>query len=444
MKIGIVITTFNRPNYLRQTLESLNRADLLDANILIVDDASRDIQAQRLIRPYKTIRNIRNLSIRHSLQIGFDRLVSDGCDLLINIDSDVILRKDFLSKLIELHKQYPNQIVSGFNTLTKSRTGNVRHPIVSSHNGYVTKRSIGGVNMVMSVNTYLTIVKPALLESQRTRDHWDKIACRISNEQGKLIIVSSPSVIQHIGFDSAMGHRDNPDIAEDFEHDFKRKLCVLQPHGIGDVIFCQTLVRSFQNYDITWPVQSQFIEGLKRAYPDIEWIPDTQSPVPLTSRLDSQHGEYRSLPIRYSDQLMRVPYRFVMKAKYDMYRIKYQDWKRDAMWKRDHAKENQLFDLLKLKPKEYILKNLTFKSDQTAKSQIDIDGVEMREIPGFSLFDWAKIFENAKEIHTVSTSILYILDMLDTCPVNVYVRRPIERDHSFYSYIFTDKKFIYK
>jgi len=444
MKIGILITTFNRPEYLLQTIESLKRADLHNAEILIVDDCSTNVQTIKQIRNYNHIRNIRNLSIRHSLQIGFDRLVTMGCDLLINLDADVIVRKDFLSKLIELHNLFPDRIVSGFNTLTKSNNGKVRHPIIISCNGYVTKRSIGGVNMAMSVNTYANIVKPALLESQRTRDHWDKIACRISNEQGKLIIVSSPSVIQHIGFDSAMGHRDNPDIAEDFVTDFKQKLCVLQHHGIGDVIFCQTLVRSLGNYDITWPVQSQFIEGLKRAYPDIEWIPDTQSPVPLDIKRDCWHGEYRVIPIRWSDQILKVPYRHVMKAKYDMYRMPFQTWKRDAMWKRDYEKENQLFKLLNLKPKEYILKNLTFLSNSSRKIDIQIDGIEMKEIHGFSLFDWAKVFENAKEIHTVSTSILYILDMLDTCPVNVYVRRPIERDHSFYSYIFTDKKFIYK
>jgi glycosyltransferase involved in cell wall biosynthesis len=444
MKIGILITTFNRPNYLQQTLESISQADLLGANILIVDDCSVDVQTQTLIKPYRTIRNIKNLSIRHSLQIGFDRLAKDGCTLLVNLDSDVIVRRDFLSKLLELHRQFSDQIVTGFNTLTKSRTGKVRHPIFSSHDGYVTKRSIGGVNMAISVNTYETIVRPALVEAQRTKDHWDKIACRISTEQGKLIIVSKPSVIQHIGFNSAMGHKDNPDAAQDFVSSFKPKLCILQPHGIGDVIFCQTLVRGLGDYDITWPVQSQFIEGLQAAYPDINWMLDTKSPVPLTIKTDSRCGDYRAIPIRWSDQILRVPYMYVMKAKYNMYKLDFKDWKRRAMWKRDSEKEEKLFNLLNLKPKQYVLKNLTFLSNSSRKIEIDVEGIEMREIPGYSLFDWAKVFENAKEIHTVSTSILYILDLLNTCSVNVYVRRPNEKDHSFYNYIFTDKKFIYR
>jgi hypothetical protein len=133
-----------------------------------------------------------------------------------------------------------------------------------------------------------------------------------------------------------------------------------------------------------------------------------------------------------------------MKAKYEMYKMNYQDWKRDVMWKRDADKENELFDLLNLKPNEYVLKNVTFMSNLNQKIQIDIEGIEMKVIPGFSLFDWAKVFENAKEIHTVSTSILYILDLLDTCPVNVYLRKPMETSHINYQYIFTDNKFIYR
>jgi glycosyltransferase involved in cell wall biosynthesis len=444
MKIGLLITTFNRPEYLRQTLESLKRADLHNAQIFIVDDCSRDNETLRLIAPYNKIRNQRNLSIRHCIQIGFDYLIARGCDVLINIDSDAIVRVDFMSRLLDLYKQFPDRIISGFNTLSKSRTGITRHPIIMQGNGYVEKLSIGGINMLMGIKTYNEIVKPGLLESQRTRDHWDKIVCRISNEKGKTIIVSSPSVIQHIGFDSAMGHRDNPDVAHDFIPDYKQKLCVLQPHGIGDVIFCQTLIRTFKDYDITWPVQSQFIEGLQRAYPDIDWIPDNESPVPLTLKTDCQYKEYRVIPIRWSNEILRVPYHKVMRAKYEMYKMPYQDWKRDVIWKRDADKENELFKLLNLKPNEYVLKNVTFMSNANQKIQIDIKGIEMKVIPGFSLFDWAKVFENAKEIHTVSTSILYILDLLDTCQVNVYVRQPIERDHSFYNYIFTDKKFIYR
>jgi glycosyltransferase involved in cell wall biosynthesis len=443
MKIGLLITTFNRPEYLRQTLDSLKRADLHGAQILIVDDCSRDNETLRLINPYKKIRNYKNLSIRYSIQIGFDYLIKQGCDTLVNLDSDAIVRCDFLTRLLELYKRFPDRIISGFNTLSRSRTGILRHPVIKQGNGYVEKESIGGINMLMSVKTYYEIVKPALLESQQTKDHWDKIACRISKEQGKTIIVSSPSVIQHIGISSAMGHRDNPDVAQDFIPDYKEKLCIIQPHGLGDVIFCQTLVRSLGD-SITWPVLPKFVNDLKRAYPDINWIADDKSPVPLVTRLDTIINGFRTIPIRYSDQIKRMAYCMVMKAKYDMYGQDFKTWKDKAMWVRDTKREDKLFKLLGLVPNQYVVKNLTYMSDGSRRIHLNIEGVEVKEIAGYSLFDWAKVFENAKEIHTVSTSILYILDLLNTFPVYVYVRRPMEASHINYKYIFTDKKFIYK
>lgn len=441
MKIGICIATYNRPEYLKRTLDSLKLANLHNAELIIVDDHSTNIETVRLINGYRVIRNKRTLSIRHSLQIGFDYLINLKCDVILNIDSDVIVRSDFLTKLIELHKLFPENIVSGFNTLTKGRNGKVRHEIKSKGNGYITKHSIGGINMLISKQTYLNIIRPALIESQQTKDHWDKIACRISLEQGKEIIVSSPSVIQHIGISSAMGHQDNPDIAEDFVPDYKEKLCVIQPHGLGDIIFCQTLARSF-GYDIIWAVLPKFINDLKRAYPDIEWINADDSPVSLMTKTKHDINGFKVCPIRWSDQIMKVPYRYVMKAKYDMYKQDWKNWKANAMWKRDEKKEDKLFKLLKL-PENYVLKNVTHLSDSSRKININIDGIEMSEIKGYSLFDWAKVFENAKEIHTVSTSILYILDLIKTNNVYVY-RRLNEPDHRNYQYIFTDPKFIYK
>ena len=50
------------------------------------------------------------------------------------------------------------------------------------------------------------------------------------------------------------------------------------------------------------------------------------------------------------------------------------------------------------------------------------------KIEGFSLLDWAKIIEEAKEIYTASTSNLYILENLPlkATKVSIYPRKPRE------------------
>jgi len=53
MKLGIIITTFERPEYLKQCLESINNADIKnDVLFFIVDDCSTDINVFNLINNF--------------------------------------------------------------------------------------------------------------------------------------------------------------------------------------------------------------------------------------------------------------------------------------------------------------------------------------------------------------------------------------------------------
>jgi hypothetical protein len=51
-------------------------------------------------------------------------------------------------------------------------------------------------------------------------------------------------------------------------------------------------------------------------------------------------------------------------------------------------------------------------------------------LDGFTLFDWSKIIENASEIHTVSTSNLFLLETLTlkADKINIYPRKPRENN----------------
>lgn len=638
MKVAILLTTYNRPEYLKTTIDSLNKADLSDVDVLVVDDRSTDHDTINLIQQFKHIINDSNRSIRYSLLTGFNHLFDIGYEVVINLDSDVLVRNDFVSVLLNLHNKFPNKLITGFNCNTLSLHGHVRHHVVSSGDGYNVKKSVGGVNMLVTKDTYNKFVKPALERTLLEGGNWDNEACKLTDG----VICAVPSVIQHIGYNSSMGHTgvEPPDVADDFkplslsnitligvdcmdinrlikaidssckdiifgdvrvlsssphprvtdkiDHigskeeyskfcikelykyittdycliiqydgyviDYKawtneflrydyigapwewlteqkvgnggfslrskrlmelvandeeitdfhpeddmichkygrylerkginfapvelarkfsiegyksdkryrgqfgfhgtsvvfnstntKKVCVLQPFGLGDVIFCQTLVHSFKGYDIVWPVKDCFVDDLNRAYPDIKFISEKESPVNLKIKRDCNINGYRVIPIRWSDTIRRVPYHHVMRAKYDMYRIKWQSWKDRAMWVRDTKREDSLYELLGLNGKPYTLVNTTFGCDFKGKINIVATGeiVNMRVIPGYSLFDWAKVIEEASEIHTVSTSLLYILDLLETSKVNIYIRKPNEVNHSNYSYIFTNQKFSY-
>lgn len=221
MKFGIVITVFNRHQYLTKTLDSLKQAKLPAGTIIVlVDDCSTDTKTIHLFNQFK-IEGVGTVKYRNSqtrkeyfgLELGFTLLFDRGCTVACNLDADAIVHPDFANRLIRLSEKYPKHIVSGFNTLTKdATTKRPRHPIMTQTESHYTKRSVGGINLVLSEQLYNKYLKPALA----TGYGWDWKMCHAVQREGSHFVVSKPSVVQHIGVDSSFNHHVDADVAEDF------------------------------------------------------------------------------------------------------------------------------------------------------------------------------------------------------------------------------------
>lgn len=240
----------------------------------------------------------------------------------------------------------------------------------------------------------------------------------------------------------------------------------LQHFGIGDCIFTQTLINKLAGGNsITWGVQPYFVDGLKRAYPSINWVDyTTLTDIDYNLKVDTAIGDKRIIPIRWSVDVMKVPYSQCMSSKYVMFGKSWERWKDKAMFARDAAKEQELYNLVtKLLPAhviippekkrgrpksveipklKYNLINRYFRSDNSGMVDIKPDNdypcIEMTSVKGYSLFDWAKIIEGATEIHVVNSAITFILELMDVnMPIHLYCRKPDEVDFKNTEYIFT-------
>jgi glycosyltransferase involved in cell wall biosynthesis len=216
MRVALLVCTFNRPEYLKQCLWSLERADLgkID-NILIVDDLSTNKETLSLI-PYFVANNKKassqqnkiNSGIKGSLLWGYDFLFS-GHDLVINLDSDAIVKPQLFNELI---KNYiPGTLLTGFHSTNANRDGSQRHVITSETENLYLKESVGGINFCIDKQAYENFVKPVL---QIEIGNWDYMACVKAGGAYCL----KKSLIQHIGFDSSLNHFENPDVADEFKY----------------------------------------------------------------------------------------------------------------------------------------------------------------------------------------------------------------------------------
>lgn len=219
MKINILVTTYNRPNYLKQCLDSLTRADMTeDVRIFIIDDNSTNEETIRLIHNYRhpvahvqVFTNQEKKGIKGSLMTGHN--YTPDADYHINLDPDAIVRTDFISVIMDLHARFPDHLITGFCCDTLNADGSIRHKIIEQGEDWNKKASVGGINMGFTTTQYFDWIQPALHTPIQNWDH------EASKNAGNGIICPNISVIQHIGIDSAMGHGmgiEKPDTATTF------------------------------------------------------------------------------------------------------------------------------------------------------------------------------------------------------------------------------------
>lgn len=210
------------------------------------------------------------------------------------------------------------------------------------------------------------------------------------------------------------------------------KTCLIrQPAGLGDIIFCQKIAKHFRDmgYEIIWPVIKEYywvknyIEGI--SFPLIS--DDFTGKQIYTSGYPISAENFLFLPLQDADRI--YPFVPIIDAKYVMAGISHENWQNFFSIHRDAQKENDLY--IKLNPGNdpYIFVNKNYGSPPDSKtidfnSTSDIKVIEMQFYDSFSPFDWLKILENAREIHTVDTCLSCIIESTPTvnCSLFLYSR----------------------
>lgn len=204
-----------------------------------------------------------------------------------------------------------------------------------------------------------------------------------------------------------------------------KPICLIrQPAGLGDIFFCQKIGEYYQSigYRVIWPIAKVF-SYIPQYMTNFEY-PCEEDDFPFKNvYLDMSIKEI----LKYKDFIFiplhghNLRSESVMYSKYLLNSILFNDWFKFFNFTRHPAKENYLYyDILKLEDKEkYTLFNNKFASPPDIREKnINIDKINNKIVKleiydNITVFDWCKVFENAKNILTVDTAINYIIDKLD-------------------------------
>jgi hypothetical protein len=233
--------------------------------------------------------------------------------------------------------------------------------------------------------------------------------------------------------------------------DHNKPIIINAFRGLGDIIFCIPLYRHLisQGHTVIHPYTSEF-GSIWKHWPEITWVPMELLNLPYENQDYIETDDYKIVPLRWSREQMKVPYSQVMRAKYDMFGLDFMMW-RQVTWERDYERERKLYDIMLGDYKEkFVFENNTFRSNGTGKVQTEahksgLQVITMWNVPGFTMMDWGLIMESATEIHTVGTSINFLLDapfLNIKEPMHLYLRTPEENNFNNYNYLL-QKEYIY-
>lgn len=227
---------------------------------------------------------------------------------------------------------------------------------------------------------------------------------------------------------------------------------IYQPCGLGDILFLQKLGYKMKEmgYEVYWPVVCE-LEWLNDYIPDFNFIAqDTKEKriarPPLADEIQFPFKEYYRTenPTTITDELYFYN-GFIeeggpaMAGKYNKIGMDWGDYRDYIKFNRNIEKENELYyNVLGLEDgEEYVLVNRTFatrphlmfyENISVSPEHYGCRVVEMKVLPDYTLFDWFKVFANARDVEMIESAPNYFLespqlyDIMKTKNLSLYLR----------------------
>lgn len=198
-----------------------------------------------------------------------------------------------------------------------------------------------------------------------------------------------------------------------------KTISIIQPRGLGDIFFTQKIAKKLieHNFKVNWFTDTYF------------WLKDYIKVKDLNFYNDNIGSDYKlqlnnSIEENHPYDIMTSKYSMIGKTlKFlpeSLHKINFNNWVEYFTFERNVEKEKKLFhEVLGLNENSsYILYNSKFGISQINHSvEKYANGIQTKKIDlmilnDFTLLDWCKVIENAEEIHTVDTSIIYLVEKL--------------------------------
>jgi hypothetical protein len=227
------------------------------------------------------------------------------------------------------------------------------------------------------------------------------------------------------------------------------KNCLIhQPIGLGDILFVQGIIKHLikDGYTVHYPV-NDFYYDVVSSYIKVDGLiwhrEDGNYPMSECYGHEEQCsvGDDIYLPLTWADCYKRTQ---PMISKYFYANVPAGDWRNGLTIERNYEREKLLMGMYGISGEFILLNKYYHQPPNSNYREIDINSdlpvYEMSysrdNMMGFNIFDWIGAIENATEIHTVGTSVAYLVDKYaKTDKLYCYERRLLGQDRTYHEEI---------
>jgi hypothetical protein len=224
------------------------------------------------------------------------------------------------------------------------------------------------------------------------------------------------------------------------------KVCLIyQPLGLGDILWVQQIIDTIisDGYIVYYPVGNIYYDIVSSYIKkkNLIWIKETDD-FPLKQYYGQinfhQTENELYVPLSYADRY--VPNASVMISKYYFLSVPIGDYRKHFSIRRNYERENNLAQKYGLID-DYILINPSFGTESQQRdivietnSKVHYMNIQQDRDNEFHIFDWIMVLENAKEIHTVETSLCYLIDKYcKNTKLHMYEKRTSSQPNTYYN-----------
>ena len=223
MKVVLLVRSYNRPEYLRETLDSILKSDIdLCVKRYIYDDGSDNADTIDILndekyinvlsKEFEVIFNDKNVGCKQSYinaLIYLKEKHSNDC-LINTIDNDVNVKFNFISEIVnkymEAYNFYKHNkiLFTGFNSSNTHNKRNIKYKENDEFKDFYRKTSMGAVNYVFH-NTFID----EIVKSWSGRVDWG--VNRYMNNNNYPMLCFNKSILNHIGEDGLFSRKGRYD-----------------------------------------------------------------------------------------------------------------------------------------------------------------------------------------------------------------------------------------